>query len=62
MPSITEAKAELVNLAERLRTVAETLRHLPADHPSFYDEMEGLRGEMKVIAARLRGINRPSGP
>jgi hypothetical protein len=55
MSSVTEAKADLVKLAERLRAVAETLRRLPADHPSFYEEMEVLRGEIKAILAELRG-------
>jgi len=55
MPSITEAKADLAKLAERLRAVAAALRRLPDDHPSFYEEMEILRGEIKTIVAQLRG-------
>ena len=55
MPSIIEAKADLAKLAERLRAVAEALKRLPADHPSFYKEMEVLRGEIKAIVAQLRG-------
>jgi hypothetical protein len=55
MPAITETKTDLLKLAERLRAVAEALKRLPADHPSFYEEMEVLRGEIKAIVAQLRG-------
>ncbi len=55
MPAIIEAKLDLAKLAERLRTVAEALRRLPADHPSFHEEMEDLREEIKFVAAQLRG-------
>jgi hypothetical protein len=55
MSSITEAKADLVNLAERLRVVAKALKRLPPDHPSFPEEMEVLRLEIKAIVAHLRG-------
>jgi hypothetical protein len=55
MPAIAEAKTDLVKLAERLRAVAQALRRLPDDHPSFYEEMEVLRGEIKAIVTQLRG-------
>ena len=55
MSSITEAKANLVNLAERLRAISEALKCLPSDHPSFYEKMEEFREEIKFIAAQLRG-------
>jgi len=55
MPAIIEAKADLAKLAERLRTVAEALKHLPADHLSFSKKMEALRGEINAIVAQLRG-------
>ena len=55
MSSINELKGDLAKLAERLRAVAEALKRLPDDHPSFSEEMEVLREEMKAIAALLRG-------
>jgi len=56
MSSVIEAKADLAELAERLRAVAETLRRPPDDHPSFYEEMDVLRGEIKAIVAQLRRV------
>jgi len=55
MASLNDAKADLMDLAERLRTVAESLKRLPTDHPNFSEQMEALREEVKVIAAELRG-------
>ena len=55
MPTVTEAKADLAKLAARLRSVAEALRRIPADHPSFCEEIEVLREEIKFVAAQLRG-------
>ena len=55
MPSIAETKADLAKLAERLRAVAETLKRFPADHPSFLEEMEALREEIRAVVAQLRG-------
>jgi len=59
MPSVIEAKPDLAKLAERLRIVAETLKRLPTDHPSFVEEMEVLRHEIKAVAAQLRGNDSP---
>jgi hypothetical protein len=55
MPAVIEAKADLVELAERLRTVAEALKRLSADNPSFCKEIARLREEIRYIAAKLRG-------
>ena len=55
MPSVIKAKPDLAKLAERLRIVAETLKRLPTDHPTFSEEMEVLRAEIKYIGAQLRG-------
>ena len=54
MPSITEAKTNLPELAERLRAVASALRHLSTDHPCFSEDMKALREETQAIVARLR--------
>jgi len=42
MPSITGAKADLVELAERLHTVAEAKRCLPAGHILSFEERKAL--------------------
>jgi hypothetical protein len=55
MPAVIEAKADLAELAERLRTVAEALKRLRAGNPSFSEEIERLREEIRYIAAKLRG-------
>ena len=47
MASITEPRADLAKLAERLRSAADVLRSLPA-------ELEALREEISAVAARLR--------
>ena len=39
MPSITEAKTNMLELAERLRAVASALRHLSTDHPCFSEDI-----------------------
>ncbi len=53
MASITNAKADLVDLAERLRIVAEVLKRVPADHALSSRNREALRKEVKLIAAQL---------
>ena len=59
MASIDERKVDLVNLAERLRSIAEALKRLPADHPRFFEEAEKLRAEVITVAALLLGDPRP---
>ena len=55
MPSIAEAPADLAQLAERLRAVADALRRLSADHPRFFEEMADLGAEVRAVAALLLG-------
>ena len=54
MASITEPRVDLAELAERLRSAADVLRSLPADHPRLSEELEALREEITAVAARLR--------
>ncbi len=54
MPPIDETKIDWTKLAERLRTVAEELRQLSSDRPSFFEEMEELRREINTILEQLR--------
>ena len=54
MASITEPRVDLAELSERLRSAADVLRSLPADHPRFPEELEALREEISAVAARLR--------
>ncbi len=55
MGSITQVKSDLTDLSERIRTVAEALRRLPADQAPFSEEIDDLREEVQAIAAELRG-------
>jgi len=55
MGSIAQAKSDLTDLSERIRTVAEALRRLPAGQAPFPDEIDDLREEVQAIAAELRG-------
>ena len=55
MASITRPKADLPDLAERLQSVAQTLKNLPADHPRFVEQLEALRREIMAVSAQLRG-------
>ncbi len=55
MASITDTRADLVELAERLRLVAKVLKSVPADHALSSENREALRKEVKVIAAQLLG-------
>ena len=55
MALITNAKADLAELADRPRIVAEVLKRVPADHALSYENREALRKEVKVIAAQLLG-------
>ena len=59
MASIDECKVDLGNLAERLRSIAEPLKRLPADHPRIFEETEKIRGEVTTVAALLLGEPRP---
>ena len=53
MASITEPKADLAELAERLRSAAHVLRSLPANHPRLCEELEALREKIGAVAAQL---------
>ena len=55
MASITDIRADLVELAERLRLVAEVLKRVPAGHALSSENREALRKEANVIAAQLLG-------
>ena len=54
MGSIAPIKADLTELAERLRVAAETLKRLPSDRARFLREVNDLREEVQTIATRLR--------
>ena len=54
MASITEPKADLAELAERPRSVAQVLRSFPADHPRPSEELDALSEEIRVVVAQLR--------
>ena len=54
MASITEPNADLAELAERLQSVAQALRSLPAGHPEFPEELEVRRREVMAVSAQLR--------
>ena len=54
MASITKPNADLAKLAERLRSAADVLRSLPADHPRLVEELEALCEEISAVAAQLR--------
>ena len=61
MASITEPKADLAKLAERLGNVAHLLRSLTANNPRLSEELGALSAEMRAIAAELgRKWNEPS--
>ena len=54
MASITEPKADLAELAERLQCAAQVLRSLPPDHPRLREELAALSEEIRAVAAQLR--------
>jgi hypothetical protein len=54
MGSLAQIKADLTELAERLRIAAETLKHLPSDRSRFLREVNDLREKVQTIATRLR--------
>ncbi len=60
MPSITGPGADLTELAERICSLAEALKRLPADHPLPFKEKEALSEEVRAIAAQLRAKDCPS--
>ena len=53
MASITEPKADLAMLAERLGNVAHLLRSLTANNPRLPEELGALSAEMRAVAAEL---------
>ena len=57
MASSAETEADLVELAQRLREAAEALRHLPAHHARFREQLEDMRHELQVITTQLRRIH-----
>ena len=59
MASIDEGKVDLGKLTERLRSIAQALKRLPADHPRFFEETEKMRGEVTTVAALLQGDPHP---
>ena len=59
MASIDEGKVDPGNLAERLRSIAEALKRLPADHPGFFEETQKISGEVTTVATLLLGESRP---
>jgi len=54
MRPIKKTKAELVELAERLRAIAKVLKHFPPDHPVSAKSIDYLRKQIRDIAAQLR--------
>ncbi|MGB7918246.1 MAG: hypothetical protein WCF79_23640 [Rhodomicrobium sp.] len=55
MGSKLQVKADLADLSERIRTVAEALKRFPADQASVPEKIEDLCEEVRAIAAQLRG-------
>ena len=51
------AEAGLTEYTERMRTLAEALKRLPAAHPLPLAEQQAFCREVKAIAAQLRGKN-----
>ena len=54
MASITEPRADLARLAERLGNVAHVLRSLTANHPRLPEELGALSAEIRAVTAELR--------
>jgi hypothetical protein len=54
MATITEPKADLAELAERLRNAAQVIRSLRAEDPRYPEELTALRREVMAVAAKLR--------
>ncbi len=54
MSYTVEVKTDLTELADRLRTAAEALKHPSADHTFSSEERAALCREVKAIAAELR--------
>jgi hypothetical protein len=55
MASITQARTDLTDILERLRTVAQALKRMPSDHTCCPEEVDGLCQEVRAIAAKIRG-------
>ena len=54
MTSTVKVRTDLIELAHRLRTAAEALKHPPSDHTLSSEERAALCKEVKAIAAELR--------
>jgi hypothetical protein len=54
MGSKLQVKADLADLSERIRTVADALKRFPADQASVPEKIEDLCEEVRSIAAQLR--------
>jgi len=54
MTSTVKVRTDLTELADRLRTAAEALKHPSADHTLSSEEKAALCREVKAIAAELR--------
>ena len=54
MSSTVEVRTDLTELADRLRTAAQALKHPSADHILSSEERAALCKEVKAIAAELR--------
>ena len=54
MPFPVKVRTDLTELAHRLRTAAEALKHPSADHTLSSEEKAALCREVKAIAAELR--------
>jgi hypothetical protein len=55
MTSITKPKADLGELAKRVRLIAEAFKSLPRGDVRFREEAKNLSKELKAIAVQLRG-------
>ena len=55
MASITQARTDLTDILERLRTVAQALKRMPSDHTCCSEDVDGLCQEVRAIAAKIRG-------
>ncbi len=54
MASIEEPKANLAELAKRLRSVAQALRGLRVDNPQVPEELDALSNEIRAVSAQIR--------
>ena len=54
MASITEPKADLAKLVERLGNVTHVLRSLTANNPGLPEELGALSAEIRAVAVELK--------